>query len=59
MDVDPQTFRIWEAQHVAAERSRMLAKMATEKRLKAAKARVEAALRVLEQAARLEGQPVR
>lgn len=32
----------------------MLAKQATEKRLAAARARVEAALRVLEQAARLE-----
>jgi hypothetical protein len=49
----------WEQQHVAAERSRMLAKMNTERRLKAAKARVEAALRILEQAARLERSPVR
>jgi hypothetical protein len=54
MDVPPTLMAAWERQHVAAERSRMLAKLATERRLRAAKARVEAALRVLEQAARLE-----
>lgn len=54
MDASPELFRQWEAQRVAAERSRMLAMQVTERRLKAAKARVEAALRVLEQAARVE-----
>jgi hypothetical protein len=54
MDIPAPLYAAWEAQRVAAERSRMLAKMATERRLRAAKARVEAALRVLEQAARLE-----
>lgn len=54
MDIPAPLFAVWEQQHVAAERSRMLAKQATERRLAAAKARVESALRVLEQAARLE-----
>lgn len=54
MDIPAPLFAAWEAKHVAAERSRMLAKMETERRLERAKARVEAALRTLEQAARLE-----
>lgn len=54
MDIPAPLFGAWEAQRIAAEQSRMLAKMETERRLAAAKARVEAALRVLEQAARLE-----
>ena len=59
MDVSPEVFHRWEQQHVAAERSRMLAKMETDRRMRAAKARVEAALRALEQAARLEYGAVR
>lgn len=54
MDVPPSLYARWQEQHIAAERSRMLAKEATEQRMRAAKARVDAALRVLEQAARLE-----
>lgn len=54
MDIPASLFAQWEQQHVAAERSRMLAKEATERRLRAAKARVEAALCALERAARLE-----
>jgi hypothetical protein len=59
MDVSPELYQRWELQHVAAERARMLAKMNTERMLARAKARVEAALRVLEQAARLEAAPMK
>jgi hypothetical protein len=54
VDIPAPLFAVWEQQHVAAERSRMLAKEATERRLRAAEARVKAALQVLEQAARME-----
>jgi hypothetical protein len=54
MDIPAPLFAAWEAQHVAAERSRMMAKAETERRLSRAKARVEAALRALEAAARVE-----
>lgn len=54
MDVSPDVYHRWELQRVAAERSRMLAKAATEERMARAKIRVEAALRALEVAARLE-----
>lgn len=59
MDVSPELFRQWEAQKIASERSRMMAKEATERRVRAAKARVEAALQVLERAARMEANAMR
>ena len=52
--VPPQLFACWEQQTVAAERSRMLAQLATERRVREARARVERALRTLEIVARVE-----
>lgn len=54
MDIPAPLYKAWEAQHVAAERSRVMAKLETDRRVARAKARVEAALRALEEAARLE-----
>lgn len=59
MDASPELFRQWEAQHVAAEQSRMLAKQATERMVARAKARVEAAIRAVEAARRMEVDGVR
>jgi hypothetical protein len=59
MDIPASLYGQWEQQHIATERSRMLAKMETEQRVARAKARVEAALRALEYAARLEGNAMR
>jgi hypothetical protein len=57
MDVPADLFGKWQEQHAAAERSRMLARIQTERMLARAKARVEAALRALEVAARLDRPP--
>lgn len=54
MDCPAPLFHAWEQQHTDAERSRMLAQMETERRVARAKARVAAAIRALEAAARLE-----
>lgn len=54
MDVPASLYAQWEQQHMAAERSRMLAEERTKQRMDAARARVIAALRTLEAVARLE-----
>jgi hypothetical protein len=59
MDIPASLYGQWEQQHIAAERSRMLAKMATERMVARAKARVEAALRAVEAAKRMEATAVR
>jgi len=63
MQVPPPLFAAWEAQHVAAERARIIAKHRTERRLAEARRRVREAIRVLRRlvldAARIEGDSVR
>ncbi len=51
-------FRRWEQQHEAAERSRMMAEERTRQRVELAKARVVAAIRMVETVARLEYGPM-
>jgi hypothetical protein len=59
MQVPPPLYRAWEAQHVAAERARLIAQHRTEKRLAEARRRVREAIRALADAARIEVDAVR
>ena len=54
MHVPANLYARWEQHHAAAERSRMLAELETERRVATAKARVQLLLAALERAARLE-----